>query len=49
MAADNITKFLKGFPDLEEGVINAVYDLCEDNDSKVCYHSVSHLPVSHAL
>ncbi|KAI0032893.1 apoptosis inhibitory protein 5-domain-containing protein [Vararia minispora EC-137] len=35
LAADNITKFLKGFPDLEEDAINAVYDLCEDNDPGV--------------
>jgi hypothetical protein len=26
---------LKDFPDLQENVINAVYDLCEDSDSEV--------------
>lgn len=33
MAAVNIAKFFKAFPDLEEDAINAVYDLCEDQDS----------------
>lgn len=27
--------FFNDFPDLEEEAINAVYDLCEDQDSKV--------------
>lgn len=35
LAASNITKFFKPFPDLEEDAINAIYDLCEDQDSKV--------------
>ncbi|TFY71627.1 hypothetical protein EVG20_g1382 [Dentipellis fragilis] len=34
-AASNITKFFKDFPDLDEDAINAIYDLCEDQDSKV--------------
>ncbi|KAH9017315.1 hypothetical protein EDB85DRAFT_2155262 [Lactarius pseudohatsudake] len=32
MAASNVAKFFKAFPDLEEDAINAVYDLCEDQD-----------------
>ncbi len=35
MAAINIAKFFKAFPDLEEDAINAVYDLCEDQDPNV--------------
>ncbi|TFY82398.1 hypothetical protein EWM64_g1610 [Hericium alpestre] len=35
ISAGNITKFFKDFPDLDEDAINAVYDLCEDQDSKV--------------
>ena len=35
MAAVNIAKFFKAFPDLEEDAINAVYDLCEDQDPNV--------------
>ncbi|KAI0319003.1 apoptosis inhibitory protein 5-domain-containing protein [Amylostereum chailletii] len=35
LAADNISKFFKVFPDLEEDAINAIYDLCEDQDFKV--------------
>ena len=35
MAASNIAKFFKAFPDLEEDAINAVYDLCEDQDPNV--------------
>jgi hypothetical protein len=31
----NIAKFFKAFPDLEEDAINAVYDLCEDQDPNV--------------
>ncbi|KAA1471859.1 hypothetical protein DENSPDRAFT_837964 [Dentipellis sp. KUC8613] len=34
-AASNITKFFKDFPDMDEDAINAIYDLCEDQDSKV--------------
>ncbi|EGO00417.1 hypothetical protein SERLA73DRAFT_180997 [Serpula lacrymans var. lacrymans S7.3] len=34
-AAGNIRLFFRDFPDLEEDAINAVYDLCEDQDSKV--------------
>jgi hypothetical protein len=35
MAAVNIAKFFKAFPELEEDAINAVYDLCEDQDPNV--------------
>lgn len=35
MAAANIAKFFKAFPELEEDAINAVYDLCEDQDPNV--------------
>ncbi|THH14906.1 hypothetical protein EW146_g5494 [Bondarzewia mesenterica] len=35
LAASNITKFFKHFPDLDEDAINAIYDLCEDQDSQV--------------
>lgn len=34
-AAGHIHVFFNDFPDLEEDAINAVYDLCEDQDSKV--------------
>lgn len=34
-AAGQIPRFFNDFPDLEEEAINAVYDLCEDQDSKV--------------
>ncbi|KAH9023563.1 hypothetical protein EDB83DRAFT_2555580, partial [Lactarius deliciosus] len=35
MAASNIAKLFKAFPDLEEDAINALYDLCEDQDPNV--------------
>lgn len=35
LAAENIQYFLQDFPDLEEQAINAVYDLCEDQDQQV--------------
>ncbi len=35
LAAINIVKFFKAFPDLEEESINAIYDLCEDQDQNV--------------
>ena len=35
LAAMNITKFFKAFPDLEEDAINGIYDLCEDHDPDV--------------
>ena len=35
LAAENIPKFYKVFPDLEEDAINAIYDLCEDPEPKV--------------
>ena len=31
----NVAKFFKAFPDLEEDAINAIYDLCEDQDQNV--------------
>ncbi|KAG6335387.1 hypothetical protein ID866_3701 [Astraeus odoratus] len=34
-AAGQIPRFFNDFPDLEEEAINAIYDLCEDQDSKV--------------
>ncbi|KAH7888946.1 apoptosis inhibitory protein 5-domain-containing protein [Phlebopus sp. FC_14] len=34
-AAEHIQVFFGDFPDLEEVAINAVYDLCEDQDSQV--------------
>ncbi|KAF9241809.1 hypothetical protein BU15DRAFT_44574, partial [Melanogaster broomeanus] len=34
-AASHIHVFFNDFPDLEEDAINGVYDLCEDQDSKV--------------
>lgn len=36
LAAANIVKYLNAFPDLEEEAINAIYDLCEDQDQNVC-------------
>ncbi|KAF8269291.1 apoptosis inhibitory protein 5-domain-containing protein [Lactarius quietus] len=35
MAAVNIAKFFKAFPELEEDAINTVYDLCEDQDPNI--------------
>lgn len=35
LAAQNIRFFFIDFPELEEAAINAVYDLCEDQSSKV--------------
>ena len=35
IAAHNIKYFIKDFPELEDDAINAVYDLCEDQDQKV--------------
>ena len=29
------------FPDLEEDAVNAIYDLCEDPESQVCYNLFS--------
>ncbi|KAG0707033.1 hypothetical protein DFH29DRAFT_898065 [Suillus ampliporus] len=34
-AANHIRYFFNDFPDLEEDAINVVYDLCEDQDSRV--------------
>ena len=36
IAAQNIKLYIKDFPELEDDAINAVYDLCEDSDQKVC-------------
>jgi Apoptosis inhibitory protein 5 (API5) len=35
LAAGGLQHFFKYFPDLEEASINAVYDLCEDQDPEV--------------
>ncbi|KAH9991813.1 apoptosis inhibitory protein 5-domain-containing protein [Russula vinacea] len=35
LAAINIVKFFRAFPDLEEEAINAIYDLCEDQDQNI--------------
>ncbi|KAI0047912.1 hypothetical protein FA95DRAFT_1491717 [Auriscalpium vulgare] len=35
LAANNLTKFFKDFPDRDEDAINAVYDLCEDQDPQI--------------
>ncbi|KAJ8515571.1 hypothetical protein ONZ45_g7034 [Pleurotus djamor] len=35
LAAEGIPSFFKDFPELEEASINSVYDLCEDQSSKV--------------
>ncbi|KAH9017318.1 hypothetical protein EDB85DRAFT_1874480, partial [Lactarius pseudohatsudake] len=40
MAASNIAKFFKAFPELEEDAINAVYDLCEDQDPNIRIDSI---------
>ena len=42
MAAANIAKFFKAFPELEEDAINAVYDLCEDQDPNVRRATLPH-------
>jgi Apoptosis inhibitory protein 5 (API5) len=40
-AAQNFSHYFKDFPDLEEDVIDSVYDICEDPDAQVIreYHS----------
>lgn len=35
IAAENLKYFIKDFPELEDDAINAVYDLCEDQVTKV--------------
>ncbi|EIN11204.1 hypothetical protein PUNSTDRAFT_118713 [Punctularia strigosozonata HHB-11173 SS5] len=35
LVAENIPKYIKYFPDLEDDAINAVYDLCEDPDQQI--------------
>jgi hypothetical protein len=44
MAAFNIAKFFKAFPELEEDAINAVYDLCEDQDPNVRHTTLRTVP-----
>lgn len=44
-AAAHIHVFFKDFPDLEEDAINAVYDLCEDQDPKVWHAGSAGLTV----
>lgn len=44
LAAMNIAKFFKAFPDLEEDAINAIYDLCEDQDPNVRCARARHAP-----
>jgi Apoptosis inhibitory protein 5 (API5) len=34
-AAQNFSHYFKDFPDLEEDVIDSVYDICEDPDAQV--------------
>jgi len=34
-AAQNFSHYFKEFPDMEEDVIDSVYDICEDPDSQV--------------
>ncbi|KAF4597852.1 hypothetical protein EYR38_006243 [Pleurotus pulmonarius] len=46
LAADGIQYFFKDFPELEEGSINAVYDLCEDQSPMVRiegYKALAHM------
>jgi hypothetical protein len=45
--APQFKEFFKDFPDLQESVINAVYDLCEDGErdvsiALVAMHTVAH-------
>ena len=43
LAAQFISRFFKHFPDQSEAAINALLDLCEDEDSSVSlkfYHSI---------
>ncbi|CAH1969734.1 unnamed protein product [Acanthoscelides obtectus] len=35
LAAQIVSKFFKHFPDLQEKALNAIFDLCEDDDSMV--------------
>nr|CAI5853770.1 unnamed protein product [Callosobruchus analis] len=35
LAAQIISKFFKHFPDLQDKALNAIFDLCEDDDSMV--------------
>jgi len=41
IAAGDIKHFFRDFPDLEEAAINAIYDLCEDQDSEVLHIEIS--------
>lgn len=47
-AASHIHEFFNDFPDLEEDAINAVYDLCEDQDPNVCRAVLAVLAVTDA-
>lgn len=41
LASQFIAKFAKSFPDMENETIDAMFDLCEDDDVLVCtdhYH-----------
>lgn len=40
-AAQNFSHYFKDFPDLEEDVIDSVYDICEDPDAQVIRESHS--------
>ena len=40
-AAQNFSHYFKDFPDLEEDVIDSVYDICEDPDAQVVDRSCS--------
>ena len=46
LAAQNLRFFLLDFPQLEEAAIDAIYDLCEDQSSKVWFLRGSE-PLSH--
>lgn len=48
LAAANVAKFFKAFPDLEEDAINAIYDLCEDQDQNVHTTLPKFLPIKEA-
>uniref|UniRef100_H2ZJL7 Apoptosis inhibitor 5 n=1 Tax=Ciona savignyi TaxID=51511 RepID=H2ZJL7_CIOSA len=44
LAAQFTTRFFKHFPDLAESAINAVLDLCEDEDSSIRKAAIKELP-----
>ena len=43
-AAQHLSLYFKEFPELEEEVIDSVYDICEDQDSQVRGSSLSPPP-----